>query len=234
MSAYDSIASLYDPWSVTVVEDIPFYVELATQAGGPVVELGVGTGRIAVPTAEAGIPVIGVDSSLGMLQVCAVRAEEAGVAHLLDLRLGDLRRPPVSERVQLVTTPFRALLHLHTDEERLEALNAAHELLEPGGRFAFDVFTPGREDNAETHGRWIEREPGIFEKADWDEGARTLTLSVRGPAGETTMALAWLSAIEWRRLLDLAGFEIEALYGWFYGRPYTGGEDMVWVARKPG
>lgn len=234
MSAYDAIASLYDPWSVTVVEDIPFYVALARESAGPVVELGVGTGRIAIPTAEAGVPVIGVDSSLGMLQVCALRAEEASVAHLVDLRQGDLRRPPVSERVHLVTTPFRALLHLHTDDERLEALNAARELLEPGGRFAFDVFTPGREDIEETHGRWIEREPGIFEKAEWDEGSRTLTLSVRGPEGETTMALAWLSAIEWRRLLDLGGFEVEGFYGWFDGRPYAGGEDMVWVARRPG
>ena len=238
MSEYDSIAALYDPWSVTVVEDIPFYVALAQEAGrvggGPVVELGVGTGRIAIPTAAAGIPVIGVDSSLGMLQVAAARAEEKGVADLLDLRLGDLREPPVSERVSLVTTPFRALLHLHTDEERLRALRAARELLVPGGRYAFDVFAPGRDDIEETNGRWLEREPGIWEKADWDEGARMLTLSVRGEGGlETAMALAWLSAIEWRRLLDLAGFEVESLAGWFDGRPYAGGEDMVWVCRRP-
>ena len=231
-SAYDEIASLYDPWSVTVVEDIPFYVGLAKEAGGAVVELGVGTGRIAVPTAEAGVAVIGVDSSLGMLQVCATRAEHAGVAELLDLRLGDLREPPVREQVRLVTIPFRALLHMHTDDDRLKALRAAHALLEPGGLLAFDVFAPGREDIEETNGKWIEREPGIWEKADWDEGERTLTLSVRGAEAETTMALAWLSPIEWRRLLDLAGFDVESFYGWFDRRPYTGGEDMVWVCRR--
>jgi SAM-dependent methyltransferase len=218
---------------VTVVEDIPFYVELALEAApGPVVELGVGTGRVAVPTAEAGVRVIGVDSSLGMLQVCAVRAEEAGVSELLDLRLGDLREPPVRERVDLVTTPFRALLHMHTDENRLKALRAVRDLLKPQGRFAFDVFAPGQEDIRETNGRWIEREPGIYEKADWDEGERTLTLSVRGPSGETTMALAWLSQIEWYRLLDLAGFDVEGCYGWFDGRPFVGGEDMVFVCRR--
>lgn len=229
---YDAIARLYDPWSVSVVEDIEFYVSLAREAPGPVVELGVGTGRIAVPTAAAGVAVIGVDSSPGMLEVCRLYAEEKGVAELLDLRLGDLREPPVEERVHLVTCPFRSLLHLHTDEDRLAALRAVRELLLPGGRFAFDVFAPSSEDIAETHGRWIEREPGIWERADWDEGRRTLTLSVRDDESGTTMALAWLSALEWRRLLDLAGFDVEGLYGWFDGRPYAGGEDSVWVARR--
>ena len=132
MSKYDAIARLYDPWSRSVIEDVGFYVELARQAGGPVVELGVGTGRIAIPTAAAGVHVIGVDSSRGMLEVCAEAAATAGVAHLVDLRVGDLADPPVRERVALVTCPFRAYLHLHTDDERLRALRAARELLLPG------------------------------------------------------------------------------------------------------
>src|SRR6059058_3716083 len=70
MSEYDPIATLYDPWSRNVVEDVSFYVEEALQAAErPVVELGVGTGRIAIPTALAGVHVIGVDSSAGMLEV---------------------------------------------------------------------------------------------------------------------------------------------------------------------
>jgi SAM-dependent methyltransferase len=231
-SAYDAIARLYDTWSVSVTEDVDFYVELAKEAGTPVVELGVGTGRIAVPVAAAGVSVIGVDSSRGMLEVCAEAAATAGVAHLVDLRVGDLRRPPVVERVRLVICPFRAYLHIQTDDERLDALRAARELLVAGGRLVFDVFTPGEEDIAETHGRWLEREPGIFERADWNAEARTLTLSVRGEAGSTTMTLAWLSPDEWRRLLERAGFEVEAHYGWFDKRPYGGGEDSVWVARR--
>ena len=233
VAEYDAIARVYDPWSRSVTEDVEWYVGLARDAGGPVVELGVGTGRIAVPTALAGVRVIGVDASPGMLEVCREAAEAAGVAGLVDLRLGDLRRPPVAERVRLVTSPFRAFLHLHDDGERLEALAAARELLVPGGRLAFDVFEPSAEDVEATHGRWLEREPGIFERADWDLGERTLTLSVRGPGGATTMALAWLSPPEWRDLLARAGFEVEALHGWFDGRPYAGGEDAVWIARRP-
>jgi SAM-dependent methyltransferase len=231
LSSYDAIAELYDPWSASVVEDVAFYLEEARRSGGPVVELGVGTGRIAVPIAADGIRIIGVDSSRGMLEVCARRALLAGVA--VDLRVGDLREPPVTERVPLVICPFRSLLHMHTDDDRLSVLAAAYELLLPCGRFVFDVFRPDAADIAETNDRWLEREPGIFEHALWDESARTLTLTVRSEERETTMALAWLSPDEWRSLLERAGFEVEACYGWFDRSPYAGREDTVWVAKRP-
>jgi SAM-dependent methyltransferase len=215
-----------------VIEDVPFYVEEAVAAGGPVVELGVGTGRIAVPIAARGIEVIGVDSSVGMLDLCRAQAEAQGVSQLLDLRLGDLREPPVVERVPLVICPFRSFLHLAGDEDRLRAFRAARALLSPGGRFVFDVFEPSREDIAETDGRWLEREPGIFERADWDLRRRTLTLSVhRDSGGQGTFNLSWLSPAEWAALLREAGFAVEALYGWFDRRPYTAGEDTIWLAR---
>jgi SAM-dependent methyltransferase len=231
---YDAIARLYDPWSRSVVEDVAFYLEEASRAApGPIVELGVGTGRIAVPVTAAGIDVIGVDSSPGMLEICREQGELAGVSERLDLRLGDYRTPPVTERVELVLCPFRAYLHLHTDGERLEALRAAGDLLHPGGRFVFDVFTPSAEDMEETHGRWIEREPGIYERADWDIVRRMLTLSLRGPDGETTMDLAWVSQAEWRGLLHEAGFTVDACYGWFDRRPWAGEEDSIWIATRP-
>jgi len=232
MSSYDPIAEVYDPWSAGVIEDISFYVEEALASGGPVVELGVGTGRIAIPTALAGVDVIGVDSSAGMLAVCAERGREAGVAARLDLRVGDMRRPPVTERVPLVTCPFRAYLHLSSDDERLEALRAARALLTPAGRLVFDVFAPWDDDIEATHGRWVEREPGIFERADWDREAQTLTLSVRGRQGGSTMTLWWLEPERWHALLAQAGFAVEACYGWFDRRPYAGGEDSVWIATR--
>jgi len=229
MALYDEIASFYDPWSRSVTEDVGFYVDEALACGGPVVELAVGTGRIAVPIAQAGVDVIGVDSSPAMLAVALTAAEAAGLASRVDLRLGDLRDPPVSERVPLVICPFRSLLHMETEDEKLRALRAARSLLEPAGRFVFDVFSPSREDIAETDGRWLEREPGIFERADWDEGSRTLTLSVRSDGAVTSFGLHWLSAPEWLRLLDEAGFSVDAVYGWFDRRPHEGDEDMIFV-----
>jgi SAM-dependent methyltransferase len=231
-SPYDTIAELYDPWSRSVTEDVGFYVAESRKSGGTVVELGVGTGRIAIPIAEKGKRVIGVDSSHEMLAACRRRAEAVGVAELLDLRLGDLRNPPLDEQVPLVICPFRSYLHLADDGERIEALEAARAALVPGGRLIFDVFEPKPDDIAETHGRWLEREPGIYERAHWDEEARTLTLSVRGPEGAATMSLAWISRDQWQELLEEAGFEVEAVYGWFNRTPYRDGEDMIFVARR--
>jgi SAM-dependent methyltransferase len=229
---YDEIARLYDPWSLSVTEDVGFYVEEALASGGTVVELACGTGRIAVPVAQAGVRVIGVEGSAGMLEDAREGAAAAGVESLLDLRLGDLREPPVAERVPLVLIPFRSLLHMTTEADRERALAAAYALLDPGDRLVFDVFAPGAEDIEATHGRWLEREPGIFERADWDQVERTLTLSVRRGEEASTMLLAWLSPVEWRRLLERAGFAVEAQYGWFDRRPYTDEEDVVFVARR--
>jgi SAM-dependent methyltransferase len=232
MTLYDRIAPFYDPWSRSVTEDVGFYVDHALASGGPVVELAVGTGRIAVPIAQAGIDVIGVDTSPEMLAVARTTAEEAGVSARIDLRVGDLREPPVAERVPLAICPFRSLLHMETEPEKLHALRSARALLEPDGRFVFDVFAPSREDIEETHDRWLEREPGIWERAVWDEGARTLALSVRSGEETTTFGLHWLSAPEWLRLLDGAGFEVEDLFGWFDRRAFDGEEDMIFVCRR--
>ena len=229
MSAYDAIARLYDPWSRSVVEDVAFYVEEAVRSGGPVVELGVGTGRIAVPTAAAGVRVIGVDASAEMLSVAAEQLELGGVTELVELRFGDLREPPVVGEFPLVTIPFRTLLHMETDRDRQAALASVRRLLAPGGRFVFDVFTPSDEDITDTHGRWLEREPGIWERADWDLETRTLLLRVRGETGDAEMSLAWLSVPEWQERLTAAGFEVEELYGWFDRTPWDGGEDSIWV-----
>ena len=230
MSAYDAIARVYDPWSRSVVEDVPFYVDEALRSGGPVLELGVGTGRIAVPVAAAGIEVIGVDLSAGMLDVARERAELAGVR--VDLRLGDMREPPVDGVFPLVLCPFRSLLHMETDADRRAALRAVASHMADAARFVFDVFTPGADDIADTHGRWLEREPGIWERADWNEETRTLILRLRSAEGETEMSLAWLSVPEWKELLRDEGFVVDAVYGWFDRSPWRGGEDSIWVCRR--
>jgi SAM-dependent methyltransferase len=230
VSVYDAIARIYDPWSRTVVEDVPFYVEEAKHTCGPVVELCVGTGRIAVPIAVEGVPVIGVDSSAGMLEVARETAALAGVK--LDLRLGDLRDPPLDGLFPLVIIPFRSLLHMQTDEDRRAALRAVRRLLEPGGRFIFDVFTPSAEDIAETQDRWLQREPGIFERAEWDEAGQRLVLRVRGQGVDAALDLMWLTVLEWGVLLVEEGFVVDAVYGWFDRRRWHGHEDSIWVCRR--
>ena len=167
-SAYDELGSAYDAWCRSVTEDIAFYVDLALRSGGPVLEIGVGSGRVAVPTALAGVEVVGVDTSPAMLDL-ARRQGGRPRPSTLDLRLGRHARParpgpvpPGHGAVPRVPAPAR---------RRRAAGRAARRCarrLRPGGTLAFDVFHPDRQDISETHGRWIEREPGIFEQAAWD------------------------------------------------------------------
>jgi SAM-dependent methyltransferase len=231
-SAYDRLGQAYDAWCRSVTEDIPFYVDLAVRSGGPVLELGVGSGRVAVPTALAGISVVGVDSSLALLDLARRRA----APHNVDLRLvqADMRALPDLGRFALVTIPFRALLHLSSDEERRDVLGAILERLDPGGTLAFDVFHPDAEDISETHDRWLEREPDIWERARWDAAQRRLELAVRTETTEAAMDLWWLDPGDWRRLLGETGFDRIEAYGWFDRSPLVpGGTDSVWIAHRP-
>jgi SAM-dependent methyltransferase len=197
-----------------------------------VLEIGVGSGRVAVPTALAGIPVVGVDTSEAMLDLARRRA----APHAVDLTLvrADMRELPDLGTFRLVTVPFRAFLHLRDDEERLAVLRSLYERLEPGGTLAFDVFHPDRLDIAETHGRWLEREPGIEERALWDEDARRLELAVRAGDVCAEMELWWTEADGWRALLGAAGFDDVRAFGWFDRRPLApDATDSVWTARRP-
>jgi len=110
MGRYEAFARRYDEWSSNMTADIPFYVELAKGADGPLVELAIGNGRVAIPVAQAtGKPVVGFDTSPAMLQQARDRATEAGVQ--LDLYETDMREFTLDEPAALIYCPFRALLH---------------------------------------------------------------------------------------------------------------------------
>ena len=231
-SAYDQLGSVYDAWCRSVTEDIPWYVGLAIDSGGPVLEIGVGSGRIAVPTALAGVRLVGVDSSPVMLDLACARAAPHAVP--IELIEADMRALPELGRFRLITAPFRVFLHLPDDGSRLAVLCSLRERLRPRGLLAFDVFHPDRLDIEQTQGRWLEREPGIEEWADWRPGRRQLTLRVRGGDRDARMELAWAEPGRWRELLVEAGFCGVRGYGWFDRRPLTPGcPDSVWLAAAP-
>ena len=139
MSWDESFAHRYDEWSAPMTQDVPFYVELARAADGPLVELAIGNGRVAIPVAQAtGRSVIGVDSSPAMLAQARARAAEAGVE--LDLREGDMRELRLEERAALIYCPFRSLLHLPTWADRRHTFERIAASLRLGGRFAWNAF----------------------------------------------------------------------------------------------
>jgi ubiquinone/menaquinone biosynthesis C-methylase UbiE len=117
MSWDEAFASCYDEWSARMTADVAFYVSLALQADGPLVELAIGNGRVAIPIAQAtGRRVIGIDSSAAMLDQACRRAAEAGVE--LELIKGDMRDLALAEPAALIYCPFRALPHLPTWADR--------------------------------------------------------------------------------------------------------------------
>jgi SAM-dependent methyltransferase len=135
----ERFASRYDEWSAGMTEDVPFYVGLATDTDGPLVELAIGTGRVAIPvTLATGRTVIGIDSSPAMLAQARAAAAAAGVT--LDLREGDMRDLKLDKPAGLIYCPFRALLHLPTWADRRRVFERVAASLRPGGKFAWNAF----------------------------------------------------------------------------------------------
>src|SRR5919198_4829452 len=138
-SWYDSWADRYAERSTGASADVPFYVGLAREADGPLVELAVGTGRVAIPVAQAtGRRVIGIDSSPAMLAQARKRADEEGVD--LDLREGDIRELEIEEPAALIYCPGRSLLHLPTWADRRRCFERVAASLRSNGRFAWNAF----------------------------------------------------------------------------------------------
>ncbi len=229
MSDYDAFAPIYDDWSAPMTEDVAFYVELAREADGPVVELAVGNGRVAVPVAEAiGRPVLGIDASPAMLDGARQRAVAAGVE--LELRLGDMRELALDEPAALVYCPARSLGHLPTWRDRRRVFERVAASLRPGGRFAWNFFVFDPKVAAEIDGVWRDQN-GVRHRCDYDPSDSRIDIALESGAA---ISLWWLNRSEWEALIDVAGLEVEALYGWFDRRPFdASSHELVFVTRKP-
>jgi len=207
---------------------VPFYVQLAELTEGPVVELAVGSGRVAIPVAEAiGRPVIGIDSSPAMLAAARDRAGQAGVE--LDMRLGDMRELSLSEPAELIYCPFRVLLHLPSWADRRRTFERVAAGLRPDGRFAWNAFAFDHHFAVQLDGRRRER-PVPHVNRYWIADNRVdLTLD-----SGATSSLWWATKNEWLRLIDVAGLELEALYGGFAREAFTDdSREYVFVVRPP-
>ena len=223
----ESFANDYELWSAHMTEDIPFYVELARQADGPLVELAVGNGRVAIPVAQAtGRTVIGIDTSPSMLEQARANAATAGVD--LDLREGDMRDLELEEPAALIYCPFRALLHLPTWADRRRTFERVAASLRPGGRFAWNAFA---------------FDPHISARLDGQHQDAPVPHTIRYAVGDDRIdielddggisSLWWATKNEWLGLIDVAGLELEALYGDFDRTPLAdGGSEYIFVARR--
>ncbi len=229
MSAYDPFAPIYDDWSAHMTEDVAFYVALARETEGPLIELAVGNGRVAIPVArETGRPVLGIDASGAMLAEARERADAAGVE--LELRQGDMRGLELEEPAGLIYVPFRSLLHLPTWADRRRVFERIHANLRPGGRFAWNAFVFDPRIAARNDGEWAEQN-GVRHRVDHFKHDNRVDITLE--SGDA-ISLWWLNRSEWEGLIDVAGFEVEALYGGFERQPFDeSATEFVWVVRKP-
>jgi SAM-dependent methyltransferase len=223
----ERFAERYDEWAAHMTEDVGFYVELAREADGPVVELAVGNGRVAIPVAQAiGRPVTGIDSSPAMLAQARLAAAEAGVE--LVLREGDMRELALEEPAALVYCPFRALLHLPTWADRRRTFERVAASLRPGGRFAWNAFAFDHRVAARLDG--IHQDEPVPHTVRYAVGDNRIDLVLDDGA---TSSLWWTTRNEWLGLLDVSGFELEALYGGFRREPFGDeSREYVFVARR--
>src|SRR6188508_3465115 len=199
MSWDEGFADRYDEWSAEMTEDVPFYVELARETDGPLVELAVGSGRVAIPVAEAtGRAVLGIDTSPAMLAQARERAAAAGVE--LELREGDMRDLELDHPAGLVYCPFRGLLHLPTWADRRRVFERVAASLRPGGRFAWNAFAFDHNVAAKMDGV---RVPGAYPHTDrFTVGDNRVDITLDDGS---ISALWWATRNEWLGLIDVAG-----------------------------
>lgn len=233
--------------------DIDFYVAAARRSGGPVLELGCGTGRILLPTARAGVAIVGVDSSPAMLDRLAgkLSTEPAAVRECVRTAAADVRTLELGERFPLVTAPFRVLQHLVERADQRAFLAAVARHLAPGGEFVFDCFQADYEAVASPpqmavdiertdpeSGRLIRR----VARAEHNPEMQTFTVHLEWLLGEpdtpeyeeriTRTVLRWYTLGELELLLEIAGFEILEVLGHFDGVKFgPGASDQIVRAR---
>lgn len=248
---YLAFVGFYDVWVKDVVGDVDFYVRRAREAEGPMVELGVGTGRIAIPTALTGKHVFGVDVSSAMLAEGRKRASIAGLADRITFLEADMRLHVADPPVSLVTIPYRAFLHMLTTADQLACLDAARRSLLPGGRLILNMFVPdpsvvvAQDRRRNMHSEYTDdrgRRCELWVIPEYEVTTQRITIraSIEAYEGErlvetteTDLPVRMVYRYEMEHLLVRSGFEVEALYGDFDERPLTEDcREMIWVARR--
>ena len=227
MSWDEGFAHRYDEWSAHMTADVAFYTELARQADGPVVELAIGSGRVAIPIALAtGQRVVGIDSSPAMLDQARGNAAAAGVE--LDLREGDMRDLHLDEPAALIYCPFRALLHVATWADRRRVFERVAASLRPGGTFAWNAFAFNHQLAARVDG--ARQEQPVPHTVTYATGDNRIDIVNDDGA---TSSMWWATKNEWLGLIDVAGLELAALWGGFAREPFNeDSREYVFVARR--
>lgn len=255
---YPFVAEFYDyvvPYRDR--QDVAFFVEMARRSEGPVLELGCGTGRVLIPTARAGVEIVGLDLSPSMLSVCREKLsrEPQAVQSRVQLVQGDMQQFDLGREFGLVTIPFRPFQHLITVEDQLSCLDSIHRHLADGGRLILDLFNPSLPRLVEERYLAESGEEPEFTMPDGRKVVRRhrtvsrdllnqiidseLIYYVTHPDGREErlvhrFQMRYLFRFEAEHLLARSGFQVENVYSDYdrspYGAKYPG--ELIIVARK--
>lgn len=257
--AYAEVADLYDyVASYRTRSDVQFFVDAAKESGGPVLEIGCGTGRVLIPTARAGIEMVGLDFSPHMLGICRdkLRQEPEAVQSRVQLVEADMRDFELGRTFKTVTMPFRPFQLLTSVDDQLACLAAIRRHLVAEGQLVFDVFNPSLEilANEDMPGQEFGEDPAvtaadgrkIVQRARFAGRDRfnqindvELIYYVTYPDGRQdrlvhAFPMRYLFRFEVEHLLARSGFDVEHLYADYskapYGSKYPG--ELIFVARK--
>ena len=237
--------------------DIGFYIEEALHAKGPVLEVASGSGRVLIPTARAGVTIVGLDASAEMLARCrsSLQMETEDVRARATLVQHDMRDFDLGRTFPLITLPFRAFQHLLTVEDQIACLASVHRHVAHDGRFIVDLFNPSLEMlvNKEVgvefvadpafplpDGRIVERRARIIRHDRFTQVSHNeFIYCITDPGGGTRRIVHPFSLrntfkFEMEHLLHRVGFAVEQVYGDFdrspYGSTYPG--ELIFVSRK--
>jgi SAM-dependent methyltransferase len=252
VATYDSRTDLE-----AIEGDIAFYLELANEIGGPVLDLGGGTGRVAWPMAESGLDVTTLDLSPAMLAASEAKAPayDAATRQRLTFVQADMRDFDLPTRFGLAIAPGRVFQMLLTPDDQVAALAAIHRHLRPSGIFVAHLFDPllnlctpmdeplDRADRA--NGRSAETGNSVTVRAlhrvndplaqVFSERWEFVEMAADGSTvrrEEEILRMRWTYRYEMRYLLELAGFSVEAEYSDFHRSPPRYAAEQVWIARR--
>ncbi len=252
---YDTVARFYDAENAHMTGDLPLWSDIVARTGGPVLDVGCGTGRITFHLAQEGVRIVGVDIAEAMLRRAERKLDVLPEARgRVSLVQGDLLEVELDEQFALIVVPYNGFMHFRTQETQITALARMHDWLLPGGLIALDLPNPGDLFATADDGSLIlER---TFEEPE--SGHRVMQQSVStldratqimqvtwiydelyadGTVHRTVapLTLRYVFPAEMDLLLRVAGLERAERYGDYDGSPFVDGSPrLIVLARAKG
>jgi SAM-dependent methyltransferase len=251
MNDYSPFAELYDLFYDDFEEDLEMYRGFAERSGGPILEVGSGTGRVALALAAEGHAIVGLELSEAMRVVAQRKADRAQLGDRVTFIAGDMRRFTIDQHFGLIVAPLNTFLHNLTLDDQLATLACCKKHLRPGGRLVLDCFNPDPAHAADdrrliVQRTVIDRETGqtavllLARATDWGHQLQEITYFVdrtdrNGVLQHSTLqtSFRFIFRHEMQLLLKAGGFDLQEVYGSYDLEPFDTGSEKIIVVATP-